>query len=182
MMNTKHLKHNSRGDTIVEVMISIAIIGLVLAGGYVAANSSQATERQAQERSIATQITQGQIEGLRSYVQANPSFFTTAGQPTGNFCISGATIQYDSSSNGNCYFDSGGNANPGKIQPAYNVAISNDAANAGVSGSPTPWSQVQIAITWASVAGGQDNLTDYYRLQYANLGSLPTLNPIQVNP
>lgn len=58
-------RYNQKGDTIVEVMIVLAILGLALSIAYTTANRSLANARQAQESSEATTILQSQVEGLR---------------------------------------------------------------------------------------------------------------------
>ncbi len=55
------------GDTIMEVMICIAILGFVLAAAFGLASRNQTSARQSQERSEALQIADGQLELLRSY-------------------------------------------------------------------------------------------------------------------
>lgn len=54
------------GDTIVEVMIVLAILGLAIGISYATANRSLLNARQAQENAEATELVQGQIEALRS--------------------------------------------------------------------------------------------------------------------
>lgn len=56
---------NNRGDTIVEVLISMAILGLVLASAFAIANRSYAIGLSAQERTEALKIAESQIELLR---------------------------------------------------------------------------------------------------------------------
>jgi prepilin-type N-terminal cleavage/methylation domain-containing protein len=57
-------KLTSRGDTIIEVLLSIAIIGVVLAGAYATANHSSQNERDAQEHQLAVTLAQSQLEQL----------------------------------------------------------------------------------------------------------------------
>lgn len=62
------LKLKSRGDTIVEVLLSIAVLSLVLTISYGLANTSAQTNIQARERSEAQKLTEQQLELLRGYV------------------------------------------------------------------------------------------------------------------
>jgi prepilin-type N-terminal cleavage/methylation domain-containing protein len=63
----KKLRPNtSRGDTIVEVMIVLAILGFAISIAFATANRSLINARQAQEHSEATAFVQSQIEALRS--------------------------------------------------------------------------------------------------------------------
>ena|SRR5581483_11745898 len=78
------------GDTIVEVMIVLAILGLAMGIAYATANRSLLNARQAQENSQAAEYVQSQIEGLR-YLAAstdpNKNIFNPPGAPTGIYCI-----------------------------------------------------------------------------------------------
>lgn len=66
-MLKKLLRNNVAGDTIVEVMLALAILGLVLGGAYIVTNQSTLNERRAQERNIALQLAQGQIESMKQF-------------------------------------------------------------------------------------------------------------------
>ncbi len=59
------IKLPSKGDTIVEVLIAIAIVSLVLSGAYASANRSLYGNRQAQERSEATKHVATQLERIK---------------------------------------------------------------------------------------------------------------------
>lgn len=62
----KRLRSNSRGDTIVEVLISMAIAAAVLGSAYTITNRTLANSRQAQEHSEAAKLVQAQLEQLRT--------------------------------------------------------------------------------------------------------------------
>lgn len=57
---------NQRGDTIVEVLIAIAIISLTLAGAYTSTNRSANMSRTAQERGEALKWAETQIEQIKA--------------------------------------------------------------------------------------------------------------------
>ncbi len=59
---------NQKGDTIVEVLIAMAVASLVLGSAYAVANHSMKNSRQAQEHSEALQIAQKQLEAIVSAV------------------------------------------------------------------------------------------------------------------
>lgn len=67
---------NNRGDTIVEVLICLAILSLVLSSAYVLTNRNQATNQVAQERSESLKVADTQLELLRAYTDkhALPTF------------------------------------------------------------------------------------------------------------
>lgn len=60
------LFNRENGDTIIEVLIALSIIGLVVAGAYATANSSTRLVRQSQERSDAVKVAETQLEMIRS--------------------------------------------------------------------------------------------------------------------
>lgn len=64
MMRPHRLRQ--RGDTIVEVMVVLAVLGLALSITYATATRSLMNARQAQETAEASSILQLQVEGLRN--------------------------------------------------------------------------------------------------------------------
>jgi len=54
-----------RGDTLIEVLFAMVIVGLSLASSYSIANKSLATGRAAQERTEALKLAEAQLEFLR---------------------------------------------------------------------------------------------------------------------
>jgi prepilin-type N-terminal cleavage/methylation domain-containing protein len=60
------IKLHQRGDTIVEVLIAITIVSLILGGAYVTSHNSLDATLDAQEHLNALQLTQAQIELLRT--------------------------------------------------------------------------------------------------------------------
>ena len=61
-----NLRTDQRGDTIIAILLSIAIIGLVVALAYFLINRSFALNLNARQRNQVIKIVQGQIEGLKS--------------------------------------------------------------------------------------------------------------------
>ena len=78
---------NQRGDTIVEVLLSIAILALALAISYSLANRSLRAGLSANARTEATAIAQGQIELLKAARYNNPSTFNSMFRQAGAFCV-----------------------------------------------------------------------------------------------
>src|SRR5262245_14367511 len=74
-----------RGDTIVEVLIAIAVAGVVLAGAYVTSNRSLAATRAAQERSNALKLAEAQMEKIKSLAISNPTALFAVSSA---FCVS----------------------------------------------------------------------------------------------
>ena len=86
----KFLK-NHRGDTILEVLISIAVLSFILGASLALANRSGQAVRQAAERSETQKIADSQIEQLKAYIgSGNPDIKLPT--PTNkNFCLSKGT-------------------------------------------------------------------------------------------
>jgi prepilin-type N-terminal cleavage/methylation domain-containing protein len=61
-----HKKLKQRGDTMIEVLLAMAVVGLSLGIAYGIANRAIATGRNAQERTEATKLAESQIEVLKS--------------------------------------------------------------------------------------------------------------------
>lgn len=85
-----------RGDTIVEVLIAITVIGSVLTGAYATSRRSLNNMRQAQERVEALKVAEEQIERLKVFASTNPTYSYPS-----NFCIyfNGATSSNTAQSN-----------------------------------------------------------------------------------
>lgn len=147
---------NQRGDTIVEVLISIAVVSLILGGAYVTTNKSLKAERGAQERTNATKLVESQIESLKSIAIDDPdALFKNA--PT-NFCVTpNQQIVAAVQTNNTCRFDTSG-ANNNTTEPAYFIS----ATLSQTSGVNT----VTIKNQWAAIESGSttDTITMTYRL------------------
>lgn len=76
MQLIKKIYTNKRGDTIIEVMLAIAILSLVLSASYVLANRSSQAVRQSQERTEALKFSEEQLERLRDYVDIDTDWAT----------------------------------------------------------------------------------------------------------
>lgn len=68
--------NNNHGDTIVEVLIAIAIVSLTLAGGYASANHSANATRTSQERGEALKWAETQVEQIKASQTEMPSTTT----------------------------------------------------------------------------------------------------------
>lgn len=150
MLGFKRLQRNQRGDTIVEVLISIAVISLILGGAYVTTNNSLRAERGAQERTDASKLVESQIEALKNLADTgNTAMFNTSG-----FCITGgATISTSVNTNNTCKFNAtGGNNNT--TQPVYYINITRNV------------NTFTITNTWDSIenSGGKDTVQMTYKV------------------
>ncbi len=79
-------KLNQVGDTIIEVMICLAIMAMVIGAAYASATSSLRVGQRAQERTEAIKLSESQIEKIK-YVSGNATsgVFDLPGTP---FCLS----------------------------------------------------------------------------------------------
>ena len=107
---TRRFAPSQAGDTIVEVLVVLAILGLTLGVSYATANHSLLATRSAEENSQATTLLQGQIEDLRFL--ANPTTPSTIFNQGHAFCI-------DSSNN----IFAATNAHCKNLDSLYNVTI-----------------------------------------------------------
>ncbi len=135
------LRSNSRGDTIVEVMIVLAVLGLAIGISYATANRSLINARQAQENAQATTLAQSQVEALRSLADdTTPNIFQA-----GPYCLSAAAPYA---------IQTGTDCNRGTIP--YTV---------GITYTNAPTDTFTVRVSWPDVNGeGTDTVTQVYRL------------------
>src|SRR5438309_3169170 len=72
-MFMRRFKLNSAGDTIIEVLLALAVLASVLGGAYVSSNRSLSGARDAQERGEALKLVEEQLERLRAVVKTLPN-------------------------------------------------------------------------------------------------------------
>jgi type II secretory pathway pseudopilin PulG len=150
MINLK----STNGDTIVEVLIALAVLATVIVGAYASANRSQNSSQASQERAEAVKIAETQIEQLKGLLASStppsllsPSCFKddngvetiTSTNPFSE-SLENATLPYTGSSGG-C--EKGGR---------YNVAIQNPSS-----------SNYEFLVRWERIGGGRDQINMYYR-------------------
>lgn len=157
----KHFRNRQRGDTIVEVLICMAVLTTVLGGAYVTSNRNTLSNRASQERLEAVKLAEGQVERLRIYSREDASVFTRSTP----FClIPSGTNQLDATSDNNaaCYVSSAGAQVDASVTPRYHTSVQKtaDVSTAGVTGS-----RYTVTITWANVSGnGNDSLETLYEV------------------
>lgn len=134
-------KLTQRGDTIVEVLIAIAVITTVMSGAFLMTNRSLQGTRDAQDRVNATKLTESQLELLKNVV-ANNSAVVFGGSAPASFCITGS-VTIVASSNSACTMDVTGA--PTISQPAFSLSITRLTNTFTISNS------------WTSVRGNTNN-------------------------
>ncbi|HSW65906.1 MAG TPA: hypothetical protein VLI54_02105 [Bacillota bacterium] len=158
-MFIRHLRrshYSERGDTIVEVLISIAVVTMVLGGAYVTTNRSLLNTRGAQERGTALKLAESQLEQLKSVIAVTPQKIFGGGgvTPPVHFCIVGGVTVYDSTvapGNANCKVDVNGTPAGAGVQPAYTISITRTG------------NSFTIDESWQNVGG---KVTDQLQLTY----------------
>lgn len=159
---------NNAGDTIVEAMISITVIGLTIASAYGIANRSLAAARHAQERGEAVKVAEGQLEAVKAVtsgaVKAKAGFDIF--DPGSVFCLNGTTAytsfgsgwgseiiptdsdNLDGYDNGCVFPDSDG---------LYHTAVQTEDLGDGRY-------QYTVSVRWFRLGGGKDEVRMDYRI------------------
>ena len=151
----KFLKIGQAGDTIVEVMASIAIMALALGAAYSLSNRSFHTAQNTEERTGALAIAEGQIEFLRNAGLSGNTGSLLAKYPTGDpFCFKDSDGTDVVASDDYCTSYGAGNASP------YNISIEYCDGSSGCG----PANVFTIIATWTGFGSSdQQNLTLYFK-------------------
>ena len=136
---------NQRGDTIVEVMIALAIISMVLASAYAITSRNVATTQDTQEHNQAQQLVQQQIERLRVLSAAN--------QLSSPFkCIIGSGASLAPSADATaCTLNADGTTGCTQ-EPCYRVVVTRNGAT-GI---------YEVALTWDGLGGETSSVKMVY--------------------
>lgn len=156
---------NQRGDTIVEVLIALAILASALGIGYAAASSGLKGTQQASEHSQALKIAQAQAETLNTN-SANSSLYNT-----GNvFCYNGiAYTDWASAGLGTHHPPATASTDPldgtdypgGCMQGLFHTSVA-------YTGS-VPNDTFTITVRWVAVTGrGNDQVQLNYRVHQSS--------------
>lgn len=138
-----------RGDTIVEVLLAMAVVGVVLGSSFGIANRSLNIGRSAQERTMALKIAESQLELMKAINKNVPI------NETSDFCIKSSSNIVGAGDNA-CN-DVDGDGGDG----LYTVSIT----------PPSVQEAYEIKVSWIRLGAGndtpennEDNLTLYYKL------------------
>ena len=167
MTTTKKL--NQAGDTILEVLIAIAVVGLVLGLSYTSVNRSLKATRASQERGEAIKIAESQLEKLNllSVVPVGVSDPSSIFNPTNrNFCLYSAvptdlpTRVNFSSYNPDVLLENTNYSQypPQCIDGRYYFSITYQDKGGATRNI------FKVIVRWERVSGGYDQLITYYRL------------------
>lgn len=146
----------SRGETIVEVLVSLAAVGIVLGSSAVIVSRSSRTMITASEQSQARAIVQDQIERVRQYVAADPSQLMTASSTirSSQFCMS------DDIANTPILGASGCTRSPG----VQNYTIGNLITTAANGPNGTASYTLTTTVRYDTLDGANSSVTMAYRM------------------
>lgn len=154
-----------RGDTIVEVLFAVVVIGIVLTGAYAVVTHSLLSEQDAQEHSFALGLVQSQVEQLRSYILNNPTAqlpFSVNGQTAG--CMLEQTTTPPASLNP--VYNAGSVVSPSCKVSGNTPSGANYILNISLINPTTPLPVYQVSVTWTGILSGNpiDKITIPYRV------------------
>jgi prepilin-type N-terminal cleavage/methylation domain-containing protein len=142
MMTWRQHLRGQRGDTIVEVLIAIAVISLVLGGAYVTTNRSLQATRSAQERGNALKLAETQMEQIKGLAATDPTALFSAPSP---FCIRKTDSQPVAATDAACRVNLSGDQAGSNEQPSFRISILRDV------------NDFTLTETWDDVSGRQSN-------------------------
>ncbi len=148
-----HSGIHQRGDTIVEVLMSVAVLGLVFGAAHVTSNQNVLAGRATQERLEAVKLAETQIERLRIAISENESIFNRSG----SFCIPSTDTPGSAlviASNNACTMSSNGSPAAATVAPRYRVSVqkTGDLTSAGVTGA-----RFEVSVNWEANDGDDDD-------------------------
>jgi Tfp pilus assembly protein PilV len=144
-VTSTHLRQ--RGDTIVEVLISVIIIATILSGAFVVAQASSHNVRSSQEHGYALQQIQGQVEAIRSLASAQDDTLNNTYGQGDTFCTyvddASQTLKFVSSGNSKC---AGGDS-------LYTVTVTKGAKAVDTAALTT----FTVDVKWDKLGGGTNH-------------------------
>jgi Tfp pilus assembly protein PilV len=130
------IRLKSKGETIVEVIISIAVVSSVLSGAYYLMNRSSRQSQAAVERVAASKAAESKVESLRNL--SNLELAKIQNSP-GKSCLTASGVSDYSATNLNCFID------------RYEVTIAKNGAN------------YEVTAVWDGLIFNKESVTIYYR-------------------
>lgn len=152
----KRIKLGFRGDSIVEVLICLTILGLTMGSATVVVNNNRKTILRTQEQSVALKLVQAQIEKSRIVAGNDPTLLTNGTsvmRSSAGYCVTTATAPVVASS-ASCRVDRAGN--PSTVEPRYTLRTFITADQGGYL--------LSTSATWASPTGSNGNVELLQRL------------------
>lgn len=151
LMNMRD-RHHQAGDTIVEVVISVAVISAVLIGAYTLTVQSTQAVRTSEEHAQALQLLQGQVELLRNAAGTAGVLAESPTSLTTPFCLyntGGSPARYLSTDNAHCLLDN-----------LYYLSITGPP-----SLPPSGTTTFSLTATWAGLGGNNNSVGLAYKVE-----------------
>ena len=134
------------GDTIVEVIIAIAVISTILSGAFLVTSRSSRAVRDSEEHAQALQYLQGQVELLRAAAGRSGGLPATLNTP---FCLGANQYYQPASSSVQCTLGS-----------FYKVVISSPSSSRAVNATTT----FNLVASWPALSGNTDTVYLAYKV------------------
>ena len=182
---SNRLTSNERGDTLVEVALAMAILGMVLVGSLAVATRAVQIGQTGRERSQVSDEAQTQAEGLRSFRDNHtwaefrggnsPAYYGVDSVPT-------ASCNYDATKR--CFHMESSSTAPGTVEltprpgfitgsvPTSFIEISTDTSASGLAARECDY-DFEVHYTF-SAQGSSVRATNHIRTRLANLKYAPT--------
>ena len=145
-------KNNTRGDTIVEVMISMTVLAVVIAAAYAISTRSFQSSLNSQYRDQAVSLAQQQLELIKEADNSPSAIATYTASPGQQFCINASSKARQTANSGNCLINS-----------QYTVAVTYDSSSKAFT----------VTASWDSSDNRTQQTTVYYRPNDSFSGSPP---------
>lgn len=156
------MNSSERGDTIVEVLLSLAVLGAVLGSAYVISSRNITTNRMSQERLEAIKLAETQFERLRVQAAKDGTVFNAT-----DFCLPKNATQGSEvvlASDDKCKVDANGDPVAADVAPRYSMAIVREQY-VSIPNVPQAGTRFRVSMTWEKVGGnGTDRLDSYYEV------------------
>jgi type II secretory pathway pseudopilin PulG len=155
------------GDTIVEVLIAIAVVSAVLGSAYAITNRNVQNSRQTQEHGQALKAAESQLELLKSFIaDGKAAALPAAGS---NFCMYVDTVPNPDENKVGLFTGAGTTIALPTVDANYPASckidegISADRYMAGIKQDPTTLTYT-VSIAWDGATGGRDKVSLMYKV------------------
>lgn len=159
----KFKKLTQSGDTIVEVLIAVAVLSSVLGMAYATVSRNVARLRDNQERTESSKLAQGQIEALIGLWRVDRPQVESAGTTT--FCIDSLSVSSISGGSFNPADSSADNVadfeSANCTSTFYRMAIQRTSDDADTS-------TYRVYVRWQSISGLQNQVVYSHKLSKVN--------------
>lgn len=147
---------NAKGDTIVEVLLALAVVSAVLGGAYVSSNRSLNSTRDSQERGEAIKLAEGQLERIKGTAKTNAVLFST----NAIFCLDDTSVMQNNGMGSVPALNS-----DTLVSPNYNAqCIKQPSGVSYYMSVQRTGNQFTVRARWNKLGGGQNEVKITYRI------------------